>query len=201
MNATARGRPGMKGVGVRGDTWIALDFETATSERSSACSLGIAVIEGDAVTDSVGWLIQPPYNVYDGRNISVHRITPSMTEDAPTFADVYPELLRYLEGQRIIAHWAAFDVSVLRAAIGLYHLPMPATRYVCSCRMAQRAFPALHNHQLPTVCEHCGIALEHHDAVSDAHAAALVALHCGRAVGVSSVGDAVDKLGVSVGLL
>lgn len=183
------------------DTWIALDFETATAERSSACSLGIAVIEGGAVTDTGGWLIQPPGNRYDRRTVSVHGITPDMTADAPTFAELYPRLLPYLEGQRIIAHWAAFDMSVLRATIGLYRLPVPDTRYVCSCRMAQRAFPGLHNHRLPTVCGHCDIPLEHHDAMSDAHAAALVALHCSRAIGAGGIGDAAERLGVSVGRL
>lgn len=183
------------------DTWIALDFETATSARTSACALGIAVIEDGMVTASEGWLIRPPGNEYYERNIGIHGITPEMTEAAPDFAELYPRILPYLQGRSLIAHSASFDVSVLRATIALYGLPMPAARYVCSCRMAQMAFPSLVNHQLPTVCRHCAISLEHHDATSDAHAAAMVALHCRREVQAKSIDEAVRKLGVSVGTL
>lgn len=180
------------------EVWIALDFETATSERSSACSIGLAVIEQGVVTSTGGWLIQPPGNRYDYRNIEVHGITPDDTADAPTFEELYSELLPYLEGRNLIAHWAPFDASVLRASIDHYGLPTPSTSYVCSCRMAQRAFPRLDNHRLPTVCTHCGIDLDHHEAVSDAYGAAMVALHCRRAIGAATIHDAVQQLGVSV---
>lgn len=183
------------------DIWIALDFETATSARDSACSLGFAVIEDDAVIETGGWLIRPPDNLYYERNIGIHGITPEDTENAPTFEQLFPEVLPYLEGRNIIAHSASFDVSVLRSLISLYGLPTPDTRYVCSCNLARRAFPRLENHKLPTVCRHCGISLDHHEAVSDAYAAAMVALHCGRSVGAATLSDAVGRLGVGVGVL
>jgi DNA polymerase-3 subunit epsilon len=183
------------------DTWIAIDFETATPERHSACSLGIAVIEDGAVASSGAWLIQPPENRYDVHNIRVHGITPRATAGAPTFGELYPEILPYLQGRHVIAHWASFDISVLRSALAFYRLPAPELHYVCSCRMAQRAYPALRNHRLPTVCQHCGIPLDHHDAGSDAHAAAMVALRCRDEVGAATVHEAVRHLGITVGVL
>ena len=35
-----------------GQSFAALDFETATSERSSACAVGVVVFEDGAPTDS-----------------------------------------------------------------------------------------------------------------------------------------------------
>jgi DNA polymerase-3 subunit epsilon len=183
------------------DTWIALDFETATRERSSACSLGVAIIENGVIASSESWLIQPPGNVYEPMNTRVHGIDEDHTAQSPSFADLYPTLWPYLHGQRIIAHWADFDVSVLRAVIAYHGLPTPATSYICSCRMAQRAFPELVNHRLPTVCAHCLIPLDHHDAGSDALACARVALSCRDRVGVASIHDALRQLDLQVGTL
>lgn len=183
------------------DIWIAIDFETATPARDSACSLGVAIIENGILTGSRAWLIKPPGNRYHGRNIEIHGIHPGQTAGSPTFAELYPELLPYLDGRHLIAHSASFDISVLRSCLFLYGLRFPKVRYICSCHMARRAYPQLVNHQLPTVCRHCEIPLNHHEAGSDAHAAALVALSCRDQVGASTVRDAVRRLGVPIRIL
>lgn len=183
------------------DTWIAIDFETATSNPNSACALGIAVIQNGAVGSSGAWLIQPPGNVYDPGNIAVHGITPRDTKRSPTYADLYSSIAPFLEQRFVLAHWASFDISVLRALHAYYGIPLPDTRYACSCRMAQSAFPRLRNHRLPTVCEHCGIPLSHHNAASDAIACAQIALNCRSVAGAPSIHDAVRVLGVRVSSL
>ena len=183
------------------DEWIALDFETATSERFSACSLGLALIERGEVVATHEWLIRPPRNRYDSRNIAVHGIHPSQTEAVGSYRDLYPAIEPFLSDRHLLAHWAAFDVSVLRALHAHYRIPLPPALYACSCRMAQRAFPQLRNHQLPTVCDHCGISLQHHDAASDALACAHVALNCRDAVGAVSIEEALRSLGVTLASL
>jgi hypothetical protein len=40
--------------------WVALDFETATASRGSACALGLAYVEGRRVVAVERVLIQPP---------------------------------------------------------------------------------------------------------------------------------------------
>lgn len=180
------------------DTWVALDFETATAERDSACALAVVVIEDGVVIGRDSWLIRPPRNRYDERNVRIHGITPEETEDAPSFGELYEQIRPYLEGCHVIAHSAPFDVSVLRASLARHRLPTPDVRYVCSCQMARRAYPHLPNHRLPTLCAHCGIDLDHHDAASDAHACARVTLACRDAVGAATVREALDLLGVSL---
>ena len=120
------------------DTWIALDFETATADCNSACCLGIAVIQGGAIVDRGAWLIQPPGNRYDRRNIEIHGIKPRMTKRSPTYADLYSAILPFLDQRYVIAHWADFDISVLRAVHAFYGIPLPDTTYACSCRMARK---------------------------------------------------------------
>jgi DNA polymerase-3 subunit epsilon len=183
------------------DTWIALDFETATSDRSSACSLAVVVVENGVIVEKRDWLIRPPGNRYDYHNIRVHGIEPHDTQDAPGYDALYPQIQPYLEDRYILAHWASFDVSVIRGLHEHYRIPLPTAHHVCTCGMARKAFPGLHNHQLPTVSDHCGIELQHHDAASDALACACVALHCRDKVGADSIRAAVHSLGTRVGKL
>jgi DNA polymerase III subunit epsilon len=183
------------------DTWVAIDFETATGSRDSACALGIAVIRDGRVTSTAAWLIRPPGNRYSRWNIAIHGITPEMTRAAPSWNELYPEVEPFLRDGRVLAHSAPFDVSVLRALGELYGLARPNARYACSCMLSRRAFPDLPDHRLPTVCDHCGISLRHHDAASDAIACAHVALSCRDAAGAATISEAVRVLGASMSVL
>ncbi|MFA4929550.1 MAG: exonuclease domain-containing protein [Patulibacter sp.] len=97
-------------------SWVAIDFETATQSRASACAIGIVTVEDGVVVAEREILIQPPGNEYDGFNIAIHGITPEDTAYAPTFAEVWPEIERAIDGRLVLAHNAGFDLSVLRHA-------------------------------------------------------------------------------------
>ena len=183
------------------DTWVAIDFETATREPTSACALGLAIVTDGHVERTESWLIQPPFNDYEYRNTLIHGLGPADTEFAPDFAEVWWELAPLLSTGRLLAHNAAFDIRVLRALIVSHELVTPAYDYVCTVSLARKAFPRLINHKLNTVCDHCGIALVHHDACSDAVACANVARECAAAAGVGSIAEAVEALGVRVSKL
>jgi DNA polymerase-3 subunit epsilon len=181
------------------DVWVAIDFETATREATSACALGVAVVSEGRVAERFSWLIQPPFNEYEYRNTCVHGLGPEDTELAPDFREVWFEVQPLLARGPLLAHNASFDVRVLRALIASHELPAMAYDYVCTVSMARKAFPQLERHTLDVMCDHCGIALVHHDAASDAEACANVALECAAASGAQSIAGAVQSLGVSVG--
>lgn len=94
--------------------WVALDFETATSRRASACAIGLVYARRRRIVGTENFLIQPPGNAYSGFNISIHGIDPSMTRDSPTFAELWPTLEDRIGGRPVVAHNASFDMSVLR---------------------------------------------------------------------------------------
>jgi DNA polymerase-3 subunit epsilon len=180
------------------DTWVAIDFETATREPTSACAVGIAVIEDGRVTETGSWLVQPPFNEYELWNTKVHGLGPDDTELAPDFREVWFELQPLLARGPLLAHNAPFDMRVLSALIGSLELPSPAIDYACTVTMSRRAFPQLPAHKLDVVCDHCDIRLMHHDAASDAEACANVALECAAVTGSASITQAVETLGVRV---
>ncbi|MBC8206510.1 MAG: 3'-5' exonuclease [Kiritimatiellales bacterium] len=150
--------------------FTAIDFETATGMRSSACAVGIVTVEDGAITEEFHSLIQPPSNAYFGMNIAVHGIRPADTMDAPTFDELYPEIKQRLLGRTIVAHNEAFDRSVLRRTMEHYALDYAelelAERWECTMRIYKtKGFVP---YKLNACCERLGIALRHHEALSDA---------------------------------
>jgi DNA polymerase-3 subunit epsilon len=178
------------------DLWVAIDFETASREATSACALGVALIDGMEITETASWLIRPPFNEYEYRNTLIHGIGPEDTELAPEFDELWWEIGPVLSGRRLLAHNAAFDMRVLGALVRSRDLIAPDYEYACTVGLARKALPHLRNHKLDTVCDHCGIRLVHHDAASDAEACARVALACVDASGAKSIAEATRALGV-----
>lgn len=179
------------------ERWIALDFETANREPSSACALGLAVVEGVEVVETRAWLIDPVAD-FDWMNTRIHGIDADDVAGERTFDEVWDEVAPLLAGARMIAHNAGFDANVLRACARRYHVGLPAIEYLCTVTLARRAMPYLYNHKLDTVCDACGIELVHHDAGSDAEGCARVAIACCHATGTPTIGDLASALEVSI---
>lgn len=177
--------------------WVAIDFETAASERSSACAVGVTVVEAGRVVESSSWLIRPPGNRYNHHNVRIHGITPEMTENAGSMADLWPTLSAYVEGRTLVAHNAAFDKGVLVASLGHHGIEEPRASFLCTLGLARKLYPEMSSHTLPLVAARCGVRLgNHHDAAADAEAAAGIALTMVRHAGVPCLVSLAERLGV-----
>jgi len=151
-------------------TFTAIDFETATGRRSSACAVGIVTVKDGAIAEEYYSLIQPPGNTYFGMNIGVHGIHPADTAASPTFQELYPEIKARLQGRTLVAHNESFDRSVLKRTMEHYELDYAelelAERWECTMRIYKsKGFVP---YKLNACCERLGIALRHHEALSDA---------------------------------
>ena len=154
--------------------FVAIDFETATGYLQSPCAVGIVTVERGIIQDEYYTLIQPPENKYWWQNIKVHGITPEMTQKAPEFPSVFPEIERRLRNQRIVAHNEPFDRSVLQKTMQQYRFNYAdlqlEDRWLCTLRIYRSLGfkPA----NLSACCSRMGIPLQHHEALSDARACA-----------------------------
>lgn len=159
-------------------SFVAIDFETATGYRDSACAVGIVTVADGVIIDEYYSLIQPPDNVYWRGFTEIHGITPQMTIDAPEFHGVYPEIHKRLKGQTIVAHNESFDRSVLKAAMRIYRYEydelMIADKWECTLRIYRSLGYKPAN--LNSCCQRHGIELQHHEALSDARGCALLYL-------------------------
>lgn len=156
--------------------FVAIDFETATGSMDSACAVGIVTVENGIITDEYYSLIQPPENEYWRQNILIHRITPDMTESVPGFHAIYPELRKRLEGKTVVAHNEVFDRTVLQKTMRTYQLDydelLLSKRWECTCRIYRSLGYKPAN--LAACCLRQGIELNHHEALSDARACAIL---------------------------
>ncbi|MFC2947090.1 3'-5' exonuclease [Virgibacillus sediminis] len=166
--------------------FVSIDFETANEKRFSPCAVGIVVANQHEIEKEYYSLINPlmPFSQFNTR---IHGITEEDVEEAPTFAQLWPELNSFLSGQLVVAHNASFDMSVIRQTLDHYSLEYPEMDYLCTANLSKRVWPDLMNHKLNTVAAHHGMRFEHHHALEDARVAAKVfmqALSAYRAGGV-----------------
>jgi DNA polymerase-3 subunit epsilon len=154
--------------------FCAIDFETADHGRDSACAVGLVRVEGGRITRRLHRLIRPPRS----RVLFtwIHGITWEDVRQAPTFAEVWPELAEFVEGSAFLAaHNAPFDRSVLRACCRAARLEEPPLPFECTVQLARRLW-RIRPTKLPDVCRHLAIPLRHHEALSDAEACARIVL-------------------------
>lgn len=154
---------------------VALDFETADKYADSACALGMSRIEGGKVTATWYSLIRPPRSrVYF---TEIHGLTWEMLKDQPRFPALWPEISSFLRGaELLVAHNASFDRRVLLGCCRSFGLDAPDLPFVCTVKGSRRGLRLPH-HRLNDVCAYLGLTLDHHNAASDAMAAANIYIH------------------------
>ncbi len=154
--------------------FVAIDFETANNYRHSACAVGIVTVTDNVITEEYHTLIHPPQNQYNYHNIMVHGIRPEDTLYSPTFEEVYFEVKQRLQNQIIIAHNEAFDRCVLRKTMEFYDLNYNqlniSEKWECTYKIYK--LKGLKPTKLSDCAHHFNLALNHHEALSDARVCA-----------------------------
>lgn len=159
------------------DNFAAIDFETANSERTSVCSVGIVIVRNGEITDTFYSLILPEPNYYTYWCTRVHGLTATDTDRQPVFPDVWRQIASRIEGLPLVAHNKAFDESCLKAVFRCYQMDYPDYLFFDTLRAARHKLPHLPNHQLDTVARACGYDMtNHHHALADAEACARIAI-------------------------
>lgn len=156
--------------------FTAVDFETASRKRNSACAVGIVHVKNDEITDEIYSLIKPSDPYFDPMCERIHGITWDHVKDSPDFQALWTDISQYFEGHMVIAHNASFDMSVLRHTLNEYSIPDPYMEYNCTVSIAKKTWPEFYNFKLNTVAHYLDIPLRHHHALDDARAAARIVL-------------------------
>jgi len=101
----------------------------------------------------------------------VHGISSELLAGKPVFAAVGSDLLRFLDGSKIVAHNAEFDMRFVNAELALAGLPaIEADRVIDTLALARRKFPGSAN-SLDALCQRFGIDISRrakHGALLDA---------------------------------
>jgi len=159
-------------------TFTAIDFELATSEYTSVCSVGIVNVVEEKIVNEFYSLVQPPNNKFMWQTTRVHGIKAKDTLMVPTFDKLFPIIAPLLMNQKMVAHNEAFDRSVLQKTMQYYGLDYASLllpeKWECTNEIYRNA--GFVKTKLSICCELMGVELDHHDALSDARASALLYL-------------------------
>jgi len=157
-------------------TYTAIDFETAIGYH--ICAVGLVTVEEGRITDEYHSLIKPPGNKYNWHNIQVHGITEKHTINAPNFDRIYPEIKKRLSDKIVVAHNESFDRNVLIKTMkdnGIDYSDLNiAEKWECTLKIYRKKGYSPAN--LAACCRRQNIDLQHHEALSDARACALLFL-------------------------
>ncbi len=161
-------------------TFTALDFETFTAERSSACAIGLVKVVAGHIVNRFYSLINPIPDHRTEDNSAVNGITREMVDVAPNFQALWPLIKKIVGNDVIVCHNAEFDQSVWNEQLLTYGIGEPANfRFFCTYQMTGLSLKdccAKHNIDM-------GV---HHDALDDALACAKILLAENGSIQVST---------------
>ena len=181
---------------------VAIDFETADRYSDSACALGMARIEDNRITEEWYHLIQPPRpRVYFTH---IHGLTRALLKDQPVFTELWSDMSAFWAGADLfVAHNASFDRRILYGCCEAFGLKAPSAPFACTVKGSRRKL-RLPRHRLDDVCAYLGLELQHHNAASDARAAAGIYLYlrqCGLSDADMLLGNPVSRVPGQGGVL
>lgn len=155
--------------------FIAIDIETANSDMSSICQIGLVKYSNGKIIDTWVTLVNPN-DYFDARNIGIHGITEADCKGAPSFEDVFPILDKYINGG-VVAHHMPFDRVSINKTITKYDLPILDTQWLDTAKLARRTWLEVKDrgYGLKNLATNIiGYEFKHHDALEDAKACAVV---------------------------
>lgn len=150
--------------------FVAIDFETANRERSSPCSVGMAKVENGIIVDTYYSLINPECQ-FDAYNIYIHGITPEMVATERLYPDIAKDILTFSADLPLVAHYAPFDMGVIKDSNARYNISDFRKKYFDSYYLAKQYISAL-SYKLNHLAYQIGFSFAHHNALADAEACA-----------------------------
>jgi DNA polymerase-3 subunit epsilon len=186
------------------ESFIAIDYETANSDRRSACSLGVSVVNEGVITNNFQTLIKPPaeFNYFDDFNVMIHGIKKSDVKSSPDFFEVWSHLT-VLNAQNLplVCHNSGFDIRLTQDLVNYFQITIKEINYFDTLTIAKKLWPHLINHKLSTLAQTFGLELQHHNAASDSEVCAKIALQQMKELEKDSLLEVAKSYGFMLGKL
>jgi DNA polymerase-3 subunit epsilon len=171
-----------------------VDVETSglSTSRHRILQIGLVTVEPDGtVVDQWSTLVglRWPWSRVGPRK--VHGLTRRSLRGAPKATEALGELRERVDGAIFTAHNVEFDAMFIQRAAERADVAFRLDPRLCTLQLSRRLDPdRLLTHGLADVCGRYDVVLErHHDALSDARAAAAVLPHLLAANGVVEEAD------------
>ncbi|WP_096200904.1 ATP-dependent DNA helicase DinG [Bacillus sp. FJAT-45350] len=151
--------------------YVVVDIETtghSVEKGDRIIQIGAVAIENGEIVERLSTFVNPeqpiPQFIQGLTGISEH-----MVINAPSFAEVVPELLSMLEGSVFVAHNVAFDLSFLQKQLELVNLSLFEGQFIDTVELARLLLPSQNGYKLNELATSLNITHERpHQADSDA---------------------------------
>ncbi|MBI5419194.1 MAG: 3'-5' exonuclease [Deltaproteobacteria bacterium] len=158
--------------------YVAVDVETTGLEPEAGhriCEIALLKFLRGDVIDSLVSLVNPMRPIGPGAQ-AISGIDDRMVAGAPTFPELLPRILAFIEDDPLVFHNAPFDLAFLAAEARLAGGEWPANPVVDTLTLARRS-GRFRGHSLSSICRQLGIGAAFHRAEADAYAAGRLLLH------------------------
>ena len=165
--------------------FLVIDFETANSDNSSICQIGLVKYNNGEYTTLIDTLINPEVEFSD-INISKHNIREDDVRDAPLFDEVYSQL-EEMENCIVFNHNGS-DKSKFEAACEKYDLINFDITWLNSATLVRRTWDEFSQsgYGVGNMCSYLGIELTAHNAASDALATAKIIIEASKVKNITT---------------
>lgn len=161
--------------------FLAIDFETANDDPSSACAVGLVLTDGTSVLAQHYALIRP--QTQDFTHTPVHGIAWEHVAEQKDFAALWPEISPLVEqADAYVAHDAGFARDVFEKMLDKTKIQQQRKPFLSTQKMAKRSWQ-LPGYTLSDLAVHFGIHVAANNALSEALACARI---LGRAIGAGT---------------
>ncbi|MBE6864795.1 MAG: exonuclease [Ruminococcus flavefaciens] len=155
--------------------YIVFDVETPNRANDRMSAIGISAIKDGKIVANYFSLVDPETH-FDYFNTRLTGIDSEKVKGAPNFAELWKKIEPIMSKGILVAHNAVFDMGVLKKCLHDYGIVWKSTaKYLCTVQAGRRILPDM-KHNLDVMCDHYGIALNHHQADSDSRACAEILL-------------------------
>jgi DNA polymerase III epsilon subunit family exonuclease len=154
---------------------IVLDTETTGLDytREKIIEFAAVRLENGKIKAEYQTLINPQQHIRKS-SMAIHGISEEMVKDAPTEAEVLPQILDFIGDYPIVAHNAIFDYSFLNeASLRVFDRELTNAR-IDTQHMFKEVFPDLESHGLEALTKKFNVEFtKHHRAMADTMGLAL----------------------------
>lgn len=162
-------------------SFVSIDFETLYSQRISICSIGMVKYIDGEIVDRYYSLIRPPFD-YPGKSGKemtwVHGISKEMLVNEKTFAELLPDIEKFVDSLPLVAHNSSVEKCCIRDTCAYYGIEtnLDFENILDTLPLSKEAEAKLDikaegqgTHSLDVVCSRFKIkVLNHHNALEDA---------------------------------
>ena len=160
----------------KNNRYVAIDFEKLDTLPSSVCSVGVAVIENNQITDTFYSLVCPPSKNENYYCVQTHGLHYKDVKNAPKFPQVWKKIYKIINGCPVIAHNYGVERGCINACNEYYETEYNYN-YICTLALSRKYLSDLPSKGLDLVCEALDYKMGyHHNALDDAIASAEVFL-------------------------